>query len=105
MTKFARGLQLEVTDRTDLKLYIKENTFDPSVHFETWMPDEVPETVVIVEYYDESDPYYKCLDKHINGEVSEHYWSESLIRSLLETCLLENTNEYDVEFVKTKLNQ
>lgn len=74
MPEFAQGLVLEVPNRDQFKKYVQNNAHDPAVQFESWGANSVPEALVVVDYrHDDENPYYKCLDKHVNGRVSTTY--------------------------------
>lgn len=99
MVEFANGLVLEITDRDRFEKFIQENAVDPGLHYDVWGSNSIPEQIYIVEYRpDETDPYYHCLDKHVNGIVSTHYYDETLLEQLLDENILEK-NGYDTEFV------
>lgn len=99
MPEFAKGLQLTVTDRDELKQYIEQNAQDPAVLMENWGANSIPEAIYIAYYRDDTPSYYKTYDKHVNETLSWNYWSEPLLNGLLEAGILKNTNSYDTDLI------
>lgn len=99
MPKYAKGLELDVTDRDEFEEFVKENAHDPGLHYDSWGENAVPKAIYVVSYRDEEDePYYRCLNKHVNGVVTTHYYDEGFLKQARGSVLSEAG--YDVEFVE-----
>jgi len=99
MPEFAQGLRLAVTDRDEFEQFIDDEAHDPGVHYDSWGNNSVPSAIYIQRYH-HADEYYNCLNEHVNGVVATHAYGKELIDSMLSAGVIENTNEYDVEFVQ-----
>lgn len=102
MTQFAKGLVLDIPDRDQYKTFIENNAFDPGVHFDTWGNNATPEELYIIEYHDDDDPYYRIYNHYTNGAVNKQYIGEEILENAIEQGVLENTGEYDTEFVESQ---
>jgi hypothetical protein len=103
MQQFEKGLILRLNDRDAVVEYIRENASGPASFFESWGSNAPPESVHIRKYHvDDTDGnhYYLAYNKHANGEVTTHYWNENLLKELVDEGFMDDTGEYDVEFVK-----
>jgi len=101
MTKFAQGLKLAISDRDAFEQFINDTAFDPGVHYDSWGQNAIPEAIYIVSFQAEEDDesYYKCIDQHVNGVTTRHYYGEFLLDGGLDEEVLEKDG-YDVEFVE-----
>lgn len=103
MPGFAQGLMLTVLDRDEFESFIKENAHDPGVHYDSWGENAIPTALYIVSYQDDDeDPYYQCLDEHVNGVVNNHYYGEDILQKLIDAGIVEKDG-YDVDFVETNV--
>lgn len=103
MPGFAQGLTLTVTDRAEFEEFVKENAHDPGVHYDSWGENAIPTALYIVSYRDEDeDPYYQCLDEHVNGVTNTHYYDEALLQEMIDAGIVEKDG-YDVDFVNENL--
>lgn len=108
---FETGKLFRVTDRDALKRYMEQNFNDPSVNWDSWETDGVPEYIILTGKYDEYNdaPYseddaapdgqeqtrmYDSFDVHVNKNVSWNSWFEYRLEYLLEEGILEDEGHY-----------
>lgn len=103
MPGFAQGLTLTIPDREEFESFVNENAHDPGVHYDSWGENAIPEAVYVVSYRDdEENPYYQCLNEHVNGVITTHYYDEGLLQEMIDASVVEKDG-YDVDFVNNNL--
>lgn len=99
MPEYAKGLILQVSDRDKFRTFVNENAHDPGMQMGNWGDNSVPEAIHVASYNNDEPSFYKTYDEHVNGEVSWNYWNEPLLQQMVSKGILENTGNYDVDFV------